>query len=487
MSDKTLHRKGERRTSASGGFRIDREGLERTLAEAAGAPPERAREVLDQARELKGLTPEQTAVLLACDDPAVCDDLFATARAVKEAIYGNRLVLFAPLYITNRCVNDCRYCSFRTSNRELRRRQLDQDEIAQETRILIGEGHKRVLLVAGEGNAEGRGLEYVRQAIATVYGVKEGPDEIRRINVNIAPLTEEGFGRLRDCGIGTYQLFQETYHEPTYIRMHPGGPKADFDWRLTTMDRALAAGLDDVGIGVLFGLYDWRFEVLALLEHARHLDTAYGVGPHTISVPRLMEAVGADTSVTHAATRVSDHDFQRLVAILRLAVPYTGLIMSTRESAAMRAATFALGVSQISASSRTDPGGYDTGPRRDDPGEPCAAGQFQLGDHRNLDEVVADIFRLGYLPSFCTGCYRLGRTGEDFMDLAKPGLIKRFCLPNALLTTQEFLRDHASTATREAGQAALTAALTEVPGDDLREEVRRRLQRTTEGENDLFF
>ena len=474
------------RPKASTPFRLDAAHLETILADATAASPEAAREILAAARERRGLTPEQTAVLLGCDDPEIRSELFAAAREVKEAIYGNRLVLFAPLYISNRCVNDCVYCAFRTSNRDLRRHQLDVSEIEAETRVLIREGHKRLLLVAGEGQTGPRDLEYVQRAIETVYAVKEGPGEIRRLNVNLAPLDIEGFRLLGECGIGTYQVFQETYHAPTYWRMHPRGPKADYEGRLDTLDRALQAGLDDLGAGVLFGLHDWRFEVLALLEHARHLETAYGVGPHTISVPRLTPAVGAGDAAAHPPAPVSDADFLKLVAVLRLAVPYTGIIMSTRETAAMRAATFALGVSQISASSRTDPGGYAEGPRTEDPSEPCAAGQFQLGDHRSLEDVVADVLRLGYLPSFCTACYREGRTGEDFMDLAKPGLIRRFCQPNALLTTREYLCDYASDETRRLGETALASALDALP-EDRRDEVRARLDRTCDGERDLHF
>ena len=436
----------------------------------------RVSEIVAKARELHGLSAEEVADLLVADDPESVDAVYAGAHAVKDAIYGNRLVLFAPLYISNRCVNDCAYCSFRASNRAIARRTLSLAEIADETRRLIETGHKRILLVAGETGPKA-GMRRVYDAIETIYGVRSGNGEIRRLNVNIAPLATEDFRTLKACGIGTYQLFQETYHRATYARAHPRGPKADYDWRLTAIGRAFEAGIDDVGIGVLFGLADYRFEVLALLQHIRHLEHTYGVGCHTISVPRLEPAAGAPMA-NRPPCPVDDESFKRIVAVLRLAVPYTGIIMSTRESPAMRAATFGLGVSQISAASRTNPGGYGA--------DDGAGSQFQLGDHRTLDEVVADVVALGYTPSFCTACYRLGRTGGDFMDLAKPGLIKSFCLPNAMLTFQEYLEDYASEPTRAAGLALLAAEMNELPASR-REATAKRLERIRSGDRDLYF
>jgi 2-iminoacetate synthase len=424
---------------------IDEAAIAAQLRAAGNPEPTRVRDILAKARQLEGLDAAEVAVLMGIEEPALAEELFAAARKVKDEIYGNRLVLFAPLYISNLCRNECAYCAFRAGNRELVRRALTQEEIAAEVRILIGQGHKRVLLVAGESYPRGQGFDYVLEAIETIYRTRVGRGEIRRVNVNVAPLTVDEFKQLKAAKIGTYQLFQETYHRPTYAAVHRGGPKRDYDWRVTVFDRAMEAGIDDVGIGVLFGLYDWKFEMLAMQQHIRHLEDTFGVGPHTISVPRLEPALGSDLAF-HPPHPVSDADFKKLVAILRLAVPYTGIIMSTRENAATRRATFQLGVSQISAGSRCNPGGYG-GPK-----DGHEAEQFQLGDHRSLDEVVRDLAGLGFTPSFCTACYRLGRTGADFMDLAKPGLIKHHCGPNALSSCMEYLLDYARPETRRAGE-----------------------------------
>lgn len=404
------------------------------------------REVLAKAAEMKGLNTRDMAVLMGVSDPELLGELFSTARKVKEEIYGKRLVLFAPLYISNLCSNDCLYCAFRSRNTEVNRRALTQEEIAVEVKALIEQGHKRVLLVAGE-SYPGEGFSYVLKSIETIYSVKSGPGEVRRVNANVAPLTIDEFKALKSARIGTYQLFQETYNRETYAAVHQGGKKADYDWRVSAMDRAMAVGIDDVGIGVLFGLCDWRFELMALMQHIGHLEKKFGVGPHTISVPRLEPACGSDMA-SHPPKPVSDDDFRKIVAILRLAVPYTGIIMSTRETARLRRETFALGVSQISAGSRTNPGGYTEDEQFD-------SSQFSLGDHRGLDEVIRDVASMGYIPSFCTGCYRLGRTGKDFMDLAKPGDIKAHCDPNAISTFQEYLSDYASPDTKAAGEAAI--------------------------------
>jgi 2-iminoacetate synthase len=430
---------------------IDEDTIERTLADSRDGDPRRVGAILAKARELAGLTPAEVGALMGVADPELVGEIFAAARAVKERIYGTRLVLFAPLYISNLCANDCLYCAFRARNTALTRRALTQEEIGREVRVLVEQGHKRILLVAGESYPR-EGFAYVLRAIETIYAVRSGPGEIRRVNVNVAPLGIEEFRQIKAAGIGTYQLFQETYHRPTYAAVHLGGKKRDYAWRVSAMDRAMEAGIDDVGIGVLFGLYDWRFEVLALLQHIRHLETRFGVGPHTISVPRIEPAVGSPFAA-QPPHMVSDAEFLKLVAILRLAVPYTGIIMSTRETPAIRRESFGLGVSQISAGSRTDPGGYADGGG----GEDCS--QFQLGDHRPLDEVVHDCAAMGYIPSFCTACYRLGRTGMDFMDLAKPGEIKSHCEPNALSTFQEYLMDYGSPATRAEGERLIQAIL----------------------------
>ena len=463
-------------TTDLGSF-INEDAIAQTLQKAARREASAVREVLTKALELKGLGMDDIAILAAVSDPDLLKELFDTARKVKETIYGHRLVLFAPLYISNLCGNECLYCAFRVHNTAVRRRALTQDEIRRETEILIAQGHKRALLVAGESYPN-EGFDYVLKAIDTVYDAKVGSGEIRRVNVNVAPLTLDEFKRLKDAKIGTYQLFQETYHRQTYSRVHTGGKKKNYDWRVTAMDRAMEAGINDVGIGVLFGLCDWRFELLALMQHIAHLEKTFGIGPHTVSVPRLEPAAGSDMAA-HPPKPVEDVEFRKIVAILRLAVPYTGIIMSTRETPNMRRETFALGVSQISAGSRTNPGGYAEGE------DILEEAQFSLGDHRSLDEVIRDIAALGYIPSFCTGCYRLGRTGQDFMDMAKPGLIKEHCDPNALSTFQEYLQDYASETTLAVGEALIQKALSEMTGEPKRRS-ETMLEKVRQGRRDVF-
>jgi 2-iminoacetate synthase len=457
---------------------IDEGEIVRVLAAPTSKDAEHVRAVLAKARGLAGLEMEDVATLAAVSDPELLGEIFQTARAVKDQIYGPRLVLFAPLYVSNLCANDCTYCAFRARNKEVKRRALSQDEIRREVEILVDQGHKRILLVAGESYPR-QGFQYVLDSIATIYGVKRGKGEIRRVNANVAPLTVDEFRALKGAGIGTYQLFQETYHHATYQSVHLAGKKKDYDWRISAMDRAMEAGIDDVGIGILFGLADWRFEILALMQHIRHLEARFGFGPHTISVPRLEPAIGSEIASTppHA---VSDIDFRKIVAILRLAVPYTGIIMSTRETPNIRRETFALGVSQISAGSRTNPGGY-----AEAEANPAESSQFQLGDHRDLDEVVRDVASMGYVPSFCTGCYRLGRTGQDFMDLAKPGAIKLHCDPNALSTFTEYLEDYAGPETRKVGEVLVGSTLANM--DARQREISEALVRKVKGgKRDVF-
>ena len=437
----------------------------------------KVREVLSKAREMKGLETGDVAVLTGISDPLLLLELFETANYLKEIIYGKRLVVFAPIYISNLCSNECLYCAFRAANKSLVRRSLTQEEIAHEIGDLISQGHKRVLLVAGESYPK-EGLDYVLNAIRTIYKTKSGHGEIRRVNVNLAPLEVDDFKKLKAEGIGTYQIFQETYHRGTYARMHTGGKKKNYDYRVTAPHRAMEAGIDDIGIGVLFGLFDYRFELLALMQHIRALEKDYGVGPHTVSVPRLEPASGSDIA-SHPPHAVSDIDFRKLVAILRLAVPYTGIIMSTRETAQMRRDTFALGVSQISAGSRTNPGGYTHETEEDE------ASQFSLGDHRRLDEVVRDVASMGYIPSFCTACYRLGRTGRDFMDLAKPGDIKLHCNPNALSTFSEYLRNFASPETQTVGYKLITETIAEMNGIALKR-AEKMIKRVNDGRDDVY-
>ena len=459
---------------------IDDMKIEETLARALHPERSQVQEIIAKAKKLKGLTPEETALLLQTEDEELIDMIWATARQIKQAIYGNRLVLFAPLYIANYCSNDCLYCGFRRSNRELTRIALTMEQIASEVRVLEREGHRRLLMLCGEHPSRSS-LDYFIEAIETAYGVKtEKGGEIRRINAEIAPLGVPEFKRLKAAKIGTYVLFQETYHHETYRQMHPTGPKADFAWRVTAMHRAQEAGIDDVGIGALFGLHDYKYEVLGLLFHALQLEKDCGVGPHTISIPRLEPAMNAPAAI-RPPHPVSDHDFKKLVAILRLSVPYTGIILSTRETPAIRNKVFNLGVSQISAGSRTNPGGY-----QEDSSEGFRAAQFNLGDTRTPDEVICDITTMGHIPSFCTACYRLGRTGRDFMKLAKPGLIQKFCRTNAILTFKEYLLDYASSSTRMAGEERISRLVEETPNARTRQTISRRLTKMEKGQRDMY-
>ncbi len=454
---------------------INSDVINKNLEKYNHEDPIHIKEILAKARELHGLNLDDVAALTTIQNKNLARELFITAKQIKDKIYGKRLVLFAPLYISNFCSNECLYCAFRNSNSSIQRRTLTQAEIANEVICLIEQGQKRLLLEVGESEDQNH-LQYVLDAIKTIYNTKTEHGEIRRINVNIAPLSVENFQRLKDAELGTYQLFQETYHPKTYRKVHPFGQKADYNWHLTAMDRAMQAGIDDVGIGVLFGLYDWRFEILALLQHAKYLDKKFGVGPHTISVPRLEPASGSEIS-RNPPYPVADFDFCKLIAILRIAVPYTGIILSTRETTDIRQAALSLGVSQISAGSRTSPGGYS---------ESSATGQFSLGDHRSIDEVVRDVASLGYIPSFCTACYRLGRTGEHFMDLAKIGSIKSMCAPNALLTFQEYLTNHASSKTRKVGKQLISQELAKFSNKES-EAITKMLNKIKTGAHDIYL
>ncbi len=424
---------------------IDETAIAETINNAKATSTGAIRDILSKARTLSGLNNNEVAALLHINDTELLNEIYSTAKFIKETIYGRRLVIFAPLYISNLCKNECLYCAFRSENNKIKRRALTQTEIATETKILLKQGHKRILLLAGEAYPAIEGFDYVLRSIDTVYKQRDGIASIRRINVNVAPLEIEQYKELHEAKIGTYQIFQETYHRETYKKVHLKGPKSDYDYRVTAFDRAMQGGISDVGAGLLFGLYDWKWEVIALLQHIAHLEKEFGVGPHTISVPRIEPAVGSDFS-NNPEYALTDNDFKKLVAILRCAVPYTGIIMSTRETAETRRETYALGVSQISAGSRTNPGGYAEGI------DEGAGEQFSLGDHRSLDEVIRDAASMGYLPSFCTACYRMGRTGADFMDLAKPGDIKEFCDPNACSSFTEYLEDYGSPETKRVGQ-----------------------------------
>jgi 2-iminoacetate synthase len=436
------------------------------------------REVIAKAVDKKRLTLAETATLVATDDPELIEEIKAGARLLKEKVYGNRIVLFAPLYVGSLCTNDCQYCGFRTSNKLAKRTTLSKPKLIEEVEALQDNGQKRLILVFGEHPKYD--AEYIAEAARTVYSVKKGNGEIRRVNINASPLDIDGFKTVSDAGIGTYQVFQETYHKQTYKDYHHGGQKADYDYRLTSLDRAQEAGLDDVGIGALFGLYDWRFEVLSLVRHANHLEACYGVGPHTISFPRLQEAADINIKKDYL---VSDEEFTRLIAILRLAVPYTGLILTARENAAVRKEVMRFGVSQIDGGTKIELGAY----AKKESIQDLNKEQFKINDDRALSEVIEELLNEDYLPSFCTACYRLGRTGEHFMEFSVPGFIKRFCSPNAILTLAEYLEDYAPVKIFDKGWQMIEKNLTELEGQANVKEIRNRLERIKLGERDLYF
>jgi 2-iminoacetate synthase len=460
---------------------IREDEIDLTLLKGKQAGGQEVRRIITKAGQASGLTLEETAVLLQNEDPLLEQEMFAAAREVKLKIYGKRLVLFAPLYVSDYCLNNCLYCGYRRQN-SFRRSKLSQEELAEEVRILEGLGHKRLALEAGEHPAECP-LDYILECIKTIYSLKFKNGSIRRINVNIAATTTEDYARLKAAEIGTYILFQETYHRETYRRMHPDGPKSDYDWHTCAHHRAMQAGIDDVGFGVLFGLYDYRFEVLAMLMHAQSLEQQFGVGPHTISVPRLRPALGMD--LASFPYLVPDEDFARLVAVLRLAVPYTGLILSTRERPDFRDRLLDLGISQLSAGSCTGVGGYRQEDCKAD--EEGSTPQFSVDDHRSPDQVLQSICRAGYLPSYCTACYRQGRTGDRFMKLAKSGKIQDVCQPNAILTFKEYLLDYASPETRLTGEETIRLHLQEIPNPKVRSAVSSKLSRIEQGERDLYL
>jgi 2-iminoacetate synthase len=471
---------GSRELSRGGRDFIDEDSLHGLLRKPADAG--RIAEIIAKSLAKEPLTVEETAVLLNTTDPDAIESIFETARQLKRDVYGNRIVLFAPLYIGNYCVNDCEYCGFRRTNRESVRRTLQPDEVRDQVIALENKGHKRLILVFGEHPLYSP--EFIADTVRAVYSVKAGRGEIRRVNINAAPLDHAGFKTVKAAGIGTYQIFQETYHKATYAAVHPAGTmKADFLWRLDALDRAYESGCDDVGIGVLFGLYDWRFEVLGLVSHARHLMDRFRCGPHTISFPRMRPASNVDL---REQWRVSDDEFKRLVAILRLSVPYTGMILTARETPAVRRELMGFGVSQIDAGSRVELGGYtEAGDAQQQVRE---REQFELGDIRALEEVIAQLLADGYIPSFCTACYRLGRTGEQFMEFAIPGFIEQMCTPNALLTLQEYLQDYGSPATRELGARIIRQELQNMLESPARQDLVQRLRRiVSDGERDLYY
>lgn len=459
-------------------FIVNDNKIEKLLREAHNPSTSELLEIFDKALELKGLDEKDIATLMQIEKQEDLEALYQTAKKAKIDIYGKRLVLFAPLYTSNLCKNECKYCAYKASNKELKRIKLSPDELKEDVKSLLNQGHKRLLLVAGEYYGK-EGLQYIYDSIDAVYSVQVGKQNIRRLNINIAPIEVEDFKILKKYDIGTYQLFQETYHKETYKYWHTSGQKADYEYRLDVMDRAFQGGLDDLGIGVLYGLYDWKYDTLAMFQHIKHLESIYGVGPHTISVPRIEPGFNLE-EVKNLKYAISDDDFKKLIAILRLSVPYTGIILSTRENAQIRRDAFELGISQMSAGSKTNPGGY----KEEEEGE---SSQFYLGDHRPLADVISDIVDAGYIPSFCTSCYRSGRVGKDFMDLAKPGLIKEFCSPNGLFTFQEYLNDFANSELQNKGAKLIKQLLSEIESKELREKTQGTLMRINKGARDLYL
>ncbi len=424
--------------------------------------------IIKKAENRKGLTHREASVLLACDSPELNSKIFRLAEQIKKDFYGNRIVLFAPLYLSNYCINGCTYCPYHAANKHIPRKQLSQEDIRREVIALQDMGHKRLALEAGEDPVHNT-MEYYLDSIRTVYGIKHKNGAIRRVNINIAATTVDNYRLLKEAEIGTYILFQETYHKESYLKLHPAGPKHDYDYHTEAMDRAMAGGIDDVGIGVLFGLDKYRYEFAGLLMHAEHLETAFGVGPHTISVPRLRNADGIDAS--SFTNGIDDDTFAKIVACIRIAVPYTGMIISTRESQKTRERVLHLGISQISGGSKTSVGGYCEPEPEDEKSE-----QFDVIDGRTLDEVVHWLMDMDYIPSFCTACYREGRTGDRFMSLCKNGQIQNCCHPNALMTLEEYLMDYASPATKALGDKLIDREVLNVPNEKARQTVLENLK-----------
>ena len=458
---------------------IDDAEIKRTLAYAEEHKNDldRIRDILKKAEDCKGLNYQDAMLLLECEDPQIHQEIFDLAGRIKEKFYGNRIVMFAPLYLSNYCINGCRYCPYHGQNKHIPRKKLSQEDIVKEVTALQDMGHKRLALEAGE-DPKNNPIEYILECINTIYNIKHKNGAIRRVNVNIAATTVENYKKLKDAGIGTYILFQETYNKEAYEYLHPTGPKSDYAYHTEAMDRAMEAGIDDVGCGVLFGLNLYKYDFVGLLMHAQHLEDTFGCGPHTISVPRVRTADDIDPD--EFDNGVPDEVFKRIIAVLRIAVPYTGIIMSTRESKEMRAAALHLGVSQISGGSRTSVGGYvEEEPEEED------TSQFDVNDTRTLNQVVDWLIDEGHVPSFCTACYREGRTGDRFMSLVKSGQIANFCHPNAILTLKEYLEDYASPETKAKGEAIIQKRLEMIPNEKVKEVVREHLNDIHEGRRDF--
>ena len=434
--------------------------------------------IIEKAKLRKGLNHREASVLLACENQEKLDEVYALAEQIKKDFYGNRIVIFAPLYLSNYCVNGCVYCPYHAKNKHIPRKKLTQDEVRDEVIALQDMGHKRLAIEAGEDPVNNP-IEYILDCIKTIYSIKHKNGAIRRVNVNIAATTVENYRKLKDSGIGTYILFQETYHKESYLNLHPSGPKHDYDYHTEAMDRAMEGGIDDVGLGVLFGLEMYKYEFAGLLMHAEHLEAVHGVGPHTISVPRVKHADDIDPD--EFDNGISDEIFAKLCALIRISVPYTGMIISTRESQEVREQVIHLGVSQISGGSRTSVGGYTEEIR------PTDTEQFDVSDQRTLDDVVRWLMKMGYIPSFCTACYREGRTGDRFMSLCKSGQIQNCCHPNALMTLKEFLMDYASDETRKIGEELIEKEIENIPKEKVKEIAKQNLENIAKGSRDFRF
>ncbi len=439
---------------------------------------ERVREVIAKSLDKNRLSLEETAVLVNVTDTELIEEIKQGAKTLKEKVYGKRIVLFAPLYVGNFCTNNCKYCGFRTTNRKQVRTTLTDEQLVKEVEALEESGQKRLILVYGEHPKYN--AQFIADSVRTVYQVKKGNGEIRRVNINAAPMDIEGFKTVHEAGIGTYQIFQETYHRETYASVHLSGKKADYNYRLTGLDRAQEAGIDDVGIGALFGLYDWRFEVLGLIRHVNHFEACYNVGPHTISFPRIKDASEYEIVDKY---RVSDEEFTRLVAILRLAVPYTGLILTAREPMEIRQEIMSFGVSQIDGGTKIEMGAYS----KKEEDQNLDKEQFKINDNRSLGEIIDELLDKDYIPSFCTACYRTGRTGEHFMEFSVPGFIKKYCTPNAMLTLAEYMEDYATSEVKAKGIKVIEKNLAEMEDDTIKKNLVERLTKIRAGERDLYF
>ncbi|MDX9789643.1 MAG: [FeFe] hydrogenase H-cluster radical SAM maturase HydG [Candidatus Kapaibacterium sp.] len=440
---------------------------------------QQVRDIIAKSLDKNRLSMEDCAVLINADGEDMISEIKDGARELKKKIYGDRIVLFAPLYIGNYCLNNCSYCGFKHSNKEVVRKTLLENELIKEVKSLENNGHKRLILVFGEHPTYSP--EFIAQSVRTVYTVKERNGEIRRVNINAAPQDIEGFKTIHDAGIGTYQIFQETYHHDTYKKVHISGKKRDYNWRLTALDRAMEAGIDDVGIGALFGLYDWRFDVLGLIRHVNHFEAVYNVGPHTISFPRIQYASEMNLDMKY---QVSNSDFTKLVAILRLAVPYTGMILTARESAELRDEIMEFGVSQIDGGTNIELGGYSEENKLI---QNINKEQFTINDDRTLNEIIHELLSAGYIPSFCTACYRMGRTGEHFMEFAVPGFVKKLCTPNAMLTLAEYLEDYAPEETKTLGYDLIYKKIKESDSVSNINSLLDKLELVKQGKRDLYY